>query len=71
MFLFEPHTKPINVLSFDPFNSSRILSCSYDGTVRCGDMEKQQFTQVCDVTSTLYAKNIAIEIWCFEALLCI
>jgi len=46
VFLFEPHTKPINVLSFDPFNSSRILSCSYDGTVRCGDMEKQQFTQV-------------------------
>ena len=60
MFLFEPHTKPINVLSFDPFCSSKIFSCSYDGTVRCGDMEKQQFTQVCDVNSTLSVKSTLV-----------
>ena len=47
VFLFEPHTKPINVLSFKPTDYTKIYSCSYDGTIRCGDLEKQQFVQVC------------------------
>eukprot|EP00794_Sanderia_malayensis_P016708 gene16707-18402_t len=46
VYLFEPHTRPINVVSVQPEDHSKIYSCSYDGTLRCCDLEKQLFTEV-------------------------
>ena len=46
VFLFEPHTRPINVISLDPCDDAKVFTCSYDGTIRCGDLHNQQFLQV-------------------------
>jgi len=40
--LFTPHNSPVNCLTWDKFNSSSLISTSYDGTVRTLDIEKQQ-----------------------------
>ena len=40
---FQPHTSPVNCLTFDAFNSSKLISTSYDGTVRRFDLERQIF----------------------------
>ncbi|XP_072017748.1 WD repeat-containing protein 76-like [Amphiura filiformis] len=44
--LFEPHTRPVNVLQFAPDNLNKIYSASYDGTVRCGDFVTGVFDEV-------------------------
>lgn len=46
VFLFEPHSSPINCLKFAPFDCNKLFSCSYDGTIRFGDFQHQSFTQV-------------------------
>ncbi|XP_071500195.1 WD repeat-containing protein 76-like [Diadema antillarum] len=46
VFLFEPHARPVNTLRFDPNNANKLYSVSYDGTVRCGDLEKMVFEEV-------------------------
>ena len=37
--LFEPHVRPINCLTWDKFDTNRLISTSYDGTVRCLDIQ--------------------------------
>ncbi|KAJ8049440.1 WD repeat-containing protein 76 [Holothuria leucospilota] len=46
VFLFNPHVRPINCLQFCPSQPSKIYTCSYDGTVRCGDFEKGVFDEI-------------------------
>ncbi|XP_033108047.1 WD repeat-containing protein 76-like isoform X2 [Anneissia japonica] len=46
VFLFEPHSRPINCFKFAPMDCGKFLSCSYDGTVRCGDLNKLVFEDV-------------------------
>ncbi len=46
VYLFEPHSRPVNCLQFAPGNPNKIYSTSYDGTVRCGDIDKGVFEEV-------------------------
>lgn len=41
--LFQPHLRPVNCLSWDKTNSSRLVSTSYDGTSRVLDCESLQW----------------------------
>jgi len=40
--LWNPHSRPVNSLTWDKFNPSRLISTSYDGTLRGLDVEKQE-----------------------------
>lgn len=46
VFQFRPHTGPVPRLKFDPVDSNKLISTSYDGTVRRMDVEKGAFEQV-------------------------
>ncbi|KAM4749059.1 WD repeat-containing protein 76-like [Rhinophrynus dorsalis] len=46
VYVFVPHSRPVSCMSFCPFNSSQLLSLSYDGTVRCGDVSCSIFDEV-------------------------
>jgi len=39
--LFSHHIRPVNCLTFDEHSSKKLVSCSYDGTFRCLDLERQ------------------------------
>lgn len=44
--VFRPHASCINVVQFHPSKPSNLFTTSYDGTIRCMDLEKQHFEQV-------------------------
>ena len=44
--ILRPHVAPVNSLSFDTFNSNKLISTSYDGTVRSFDLQHQAFSLV-------------------------
>eukprot|EP00752_Nemacystus_decipiens_P008110 g7250.t1 len=46
VFQFKPHTGAVARLKFDPVDSNKLISTSYDGTVRRMDVEKGAFEQV-------------------------
>eukprot|EP00903_Cladosiphon_okamuranus_P012115 g11367.t1 len=46
VFQFKPHTGAVPRLKFDPMDSNKLISTSYDGTVRRMDVEKGAFEQV-------------------------
>lgn len=46
VYLYEPHSRPINCMSFDPDNCGKLLTCSYDGTLRCCDFKSATFQEV-------------------------
>ena len=39
-FIFQPHSRPVNSLDFDRFSPSKLVSCSYDGSLRRLDLER-------------------------------
>ena len=41
MILQKHHIRPVNCLTFDEHSSKKLVSCSYDGTFRCLDLERQ------------------------------
>ncbi|XP_069134241.1 WD repeat-containing protein 76-like [Argopecten irradians] len=43
---YTPHSRPVNCLLFSPWNTSSLFSCSYDGTLRVGDIQKEVFDEV-------------------------
>jgi len=45
-YLFEPHSRAVNCLEFNPGDHRKLFSCSFDGTVRSADLEKQVFNEV-------------------------
>lgn len=45
VYLFKPHSRPISTLVWND-GGSKLLSCSYDGTVRSFDVEKQVFEEI-------------------------
>ena len=49
---FKPHTKPVGCLKVPFAAQNKLYSCSYDGTLRCGDFEKGIFTEVLSVPET-------------------
>eukprot|EP00092_Neocalanus_flemingeri_P023695 GFUD01025698.1.p1 GENE.GFUD01025698.1~~GFUD01025698.1.p1 ORF type:complete len:645 (+),score=236.83 GFUD01025698.1:117-2051(+) len=40
--LYQPHTRPVNCLSWDLANTNNLVSTSYDGTTRLFDTDKQE-----------------------------
>lgn len=46
VFQFKPHTGSVARLVFDPTDGNKLISTSYDGTVRRMDVEKGAFEQV-------------------------
>ncbi|XP_029000328.1 WD repeat-containing protein 76 isoform X2 [Betta splendens] len=53
VLLFEPHTRPVGCLHFSRAHGSHLLSLSYDGSLRCMDVEKAVFDDVYDVDDGL------------------
>ncbi|XP_028257845.1 WD repeat-containing protein 76 [Parambassis ranga] len=49
VLLFEPHTRPVVCMAFSRAQSTQLLSLSYDGSLRCMDVEKAVFDNVYDV----------------------
>lgn len=45
VFQFKPHTGSVPRLAFDPLDGNKLISTSYDGTVRRMDVEKGAFEQ--------------------------
>ncbi|XP_054719663.1 LOW QUALITY PROTEIN: WD repeat-containing protein 76-like [Uloborus diversus] len=45
-FLCHTHSEGITNVKFNPFDASKLISSSYDCTLRCGDMEKEMFEEV-------------------------
>ena len=43
MLFLQPHSRPVNCLTFDAYNHSHLVSTSYDGSVRLFDIEQQKF----------------------------
>ncbi|XP_077375956.1 WD repeat-containing protein 76 [Festucalex cinctus] len=46
VLLFEPHTRPVGCLAFSKAHPAQLLSLSYDGSMRCMDVEKAAFDDV-------------------------
>jgi len=39
--VYEPHSAPLSALMYSPQDAAKLVSCSYDGSVRCMDWEKE------------------------------
>ncbi|KAM9366690.1 WD repeat-containing protein 76 [Symphorus nematophorus] len=53
VLLFEPHTRPVGCMAFSRANPTHLLSLSYDGSLRCMDVEKAVFEDVYDIDDGL------------------
>ncbi|XP_034042942.1 WD repeat-containing protein 76 isoform X2 [Thalassophryne amazonica] len=49
VLLFEPHSRAVGCMAFSNANPVHLLSLSYDGSVRCMDVEKAVFEDVYDM----------------------
>ena len=47
-FLRQPHTLPVRCLKFSSNDFSKFFTCSFDGTLKCVDLNKCEFTTVCN-----------------------
>ncbi|XP_060580606.1 WD repeat-containing protein 76-like isoform X2 [Ruditapes philippinarum] len=43
---YAPHSRPITCLDFPVHSPEKMYSCGYDGSLRCGDMQKEIFIDV-------------------------
>uniref|UniRef100_A0A8P4G3K5 WD repeat-containing protein 76 n=1 Tax=Dicentrarchus labrax TaxID=13489 RepID=A0A8P4G3K5_DICLA len=53
VLLFEPHTRPVGCVAFSRAHPTHLLSLSYDGSLRCMDVEKAVFDDVYDTDDGL------------------
>uniref|UniRef100_A0A3P9IKR3 WD repeat-containing protein 76 n=1 Tax=Oryzias latipes TaxID=8090 RepID=A0A3P9IKR3_ORYLA len=53
VLLFEPHTRPVGCMAFSTARPTQLLSLSYDGSLRCMDVEKAVFDDVYDIEDGL------------------
>uniref|UniRef100_UPI003AAC8106 WD repeat-containing protein 76 n=1 Tax=Centroberyx gerrardi TaxID=166262 RepID=UPI003AAC8106 len=53
VLLFEPHTRPVSCMAFSRTHPTHLLSLSYDGSLRCMDVEKALFDDVYDIKDGL------------------
>ncbi|XP_071378582.1 WD repeat-containing protein 76 isoform X2 [Centroberyx affinis] len=53
VLLFEPHTRPVSCMAFSRTHPTHLLSLSYDGSLRCMDVEKALFDDVYDIEDGL------------------
>lgn len=43
LHIYRPHAAPVSGIATAPFSVEKVLSCSYDGFIRCMDIEKEVF----------------------------
>ncbi|XP_037549712.1 WD repeat-containing protein 76 [Nematolebias whitei] len=53
VLLFEPHTRSVGCMAFSTVQPSQLLTLSYDGSLRCMDVEKAVFDDVYDTDNDL------------------
>ncbi|XP_042344651.1 WD repeat-containing protein 76 isoform X2 [Plectropomus leopardus] len=53
VLLFEPHCRPVSCMAFSRAHPTHLLSLSYDGSLRCMDVEKAVFDDVYDIEDGL------------------
>ncbi|KAM9765041.1 WD repeat-containing protein 76 isoform 2-T2 [Menidia menidia] len=53
VLLFEPHTRPVSCMAFSRAQPTQLLTLSYDGSLRCMDVEKAVFDDVYDIDDGL------------------
>ncbi|XP_038136731.1 WD repeat-containing protein 76 [Cyprinodon tularosa] len=53
VLLFEPHSRPVSCMEFSTAHPTQLLSVSYDGSLRCMDIEKAVFDDVYDIDDGL------------------
>ncbi|XP_068454089.1 WD repeat-containing protein 76 isoform X2 [Clinocottus analis] len=53
VLFFEPHTGPVSCMAFSRAHPTQLLSLSYDGSLRCMDVEKAVFHDVYDTAEGL------------------
>ena len=46
VLVFAPHTRPVACMAFSRAHATQLLSLSYDGSLRCMDIEKAVFDDV-------------------------
>ncbi|MGH0190448.1 UNVERIFIED_CONTAM: hypothetical protein FKN15_046187 [Acipenser sinensis] len=46
VYLFEPHSRPVCCMYFSASHPAHLLTLSYDGTIRCADVNKAVFDDV-------------------------
>lgn len=46
VLLFEPHSRPVGSMAFSRCHPNQLLSASYDGSLRCMNVEKAVFDDV-------------------------
>eukprot|EP00249_Psilotum_nudum_P001386 c13852_g1_i2 orf=264-1799(+) len=56
--IYRPHAAPVTGMAIAPYNGSKVLSCSYDGTVRHMDIESVRF-------DLIYCTEKALSAICF------
>ncbi|XP_063398428.1 WD repeat-containing protein 76-like isoform X2 [Mytilus trossulus] len=55
--VYAPHSRPINCLKFSLHKSNQLYSCSYDGTVRCCDLQKGVFDEIYSTPDEVLLKS--------------
>ncbi|KAK5604914.1 hypothetical protein CRENBAI_006508 [Crenichthys baileyi] len=53
VLLFEPHSRPVGCMAFSRVHPTQLFSGSYDGSLRCMDVEKAVFDDVYDIDDGL------------------
>ncbi|XP_049573965.1 WD repeat-containing protein 76 [Syngnathus scovelli] len=53
VLLFDPHARPVNCLAFSKAQPAQLLSLSYDGSLRCMDVEKGALDDVYNMEDDL------------------
>ena len=59
---YSPHTRPINATIFPslPSSCNYLYTASYDGSVRCLDLEKEVFTEVRCIVANMMAGTLCL-----------
>ncbi|VDH93475.1 Hypothetical predicted protein [Mytilus galloprovincialis] len=55
--VYAPHSRPINCLKFSLHKPNQLYSCSYDGTVRCCDLQKGVFDEIYSTPDEVLLKS--------------
>ncbi|CAG2210093.1 unnamed protein product [Mytilus edulis] len=55
--VYAPHSRPINCLKFSLHKPNQLYSCSYDGTVRCCDLQKGVFEEIYSTPDEVLLKS--------------
>lgn len=60
VLLFEPHSRPVACMAFSTTHPSHLLSLSYDGSLRCMDVQKATFLDVRQRLLLYFFQNVTV-----------